>query len=136
MSGANSTEIDPKTNYPVIDILPEQKQILKDGKYGATMRLGGQTVKVKEGTIAYKLYGKGEVVERFRHRYEVNPKYVEQLEQEGMVFSGTTPDKKIMQIIEIPSHKFFLATQFHPEFTSRFMSPNPLFAGFIKAAAG
>ncbi|MFH1105722.1 MAG: CTP synthase, partial [Candidatus Aenigmatarchaeota archaeon] len=121
MSDANSTEIDPKTNYPVIDILPEQKQILKDGKYGATMRLGGQTVKVKEGTMAYRLYGKSEVVERFRHRYEVNPQYVEQLEQEGLVFSGTTPDKKIMQIIEIPSHKFFLATQFHPEFTSRFM---------------
>ncbi len=136
MPGANSTEMNPDTKFPVIDILPEQKQILKDGRYGATMRLGGQTVKIREGTLAHRLYGKTQVVERFRHRYEVNPQYVEQLARNGLVFSGTTPDNRIMQIVEIPSHKFFLATQFHPEFTSRFMSPNPLFTGFIKAASG
>ncbi len=135
MPGANSTEMNPDTKFPVIDILPEQKQILKDGKYGATMRLGGQTVRIREGTLAHRLYGKSQVVERFRHRYEVNPQYVEQLAQNGLVFSGTTPDNRIMQIVEIPSHKFFLATQFHPEFTSRFTNPNPLFMGFIKAVA-
>jgi len=79
------------------------------------------------------LYGKQKVVERFRHRYEINPKYVKILERKGLVFSGFTPDKKIMQIGELPTHKFFLGTQFHPEFTSRFLRPNPLFDGFIKA---
>ena len=130
---ANSTEIDQKTPYPVVDLLPWQKKLLKESKYGATMRLGGQTIKIKKSTLAHRLYGKQKVVERFRHRYEINPKYVKILERKGLVFSGFTPDKKIMQIGELPTHKFFLGTQFHPEFTSRFLRPNPLFDGFIKA---
>ncbi|OYT50127.1 hypothetical protein B6U79_00330 [Candidatus Bathyarchaeota archaeon ex4484_231] len=130
---ANSAEIMPDTPYPVIDLLPEQKEVLKKSKYGATMRLGGQVVKIKRGTLAYQLYGKDEVVERFRHRYEINPEYVETLEKNGFVFSGMTPDNRIMQIGELPEHPFFIGSQFHPEFTSRVLKPNPLFNGFIQA---
>ena len=97
------------------------------------MRLGGQTVNIKNGTLANKLYGVDRVVERFRHRYEISPQYVEALEKNGFVMSGSTPDGRIKQIGELPKLKFFLGTQFHPEFTSRLTSPNPLFAGFIRA---
>jgi CTP synthase len=133
LKNAHSTEIDPNTPYPVIDFLPWQKKLIEEKKYGATMRLGGQTVKIKPNTLAHKLYGKIEVIERFRHRYEISPDYVEILEKNGFVFSGSTLDGKIKQIGEIPNHKFFLGTQFHPEFTSRPLKPNPLFDGFIKA---
>jgi len=132
LKGANSTEMNPKTPYPVIDFLPGQKNYIKKSDYGATMRLGGQTVKIKLGTFAHKLYGKNFTVERFRHRYEINPKYVKLFEEKGFVFSGMTPDKKIMQIGELPKLKFFIGSQFHPEFTSRSLNPNPLFRGFIK----
>jgi len=133
LKGANSAEIEPDTPYPVIDLLPEQKAVLSKSKYGATMRLGGQVVKIKPGTLAYKLYGRKEVIERFRHRYEINPEYVGILEKNGFVFSGMTTDKRIMQIGELPKHIFFIGSQFHPEFTSRIMKPNPLFNGFIQA---
>ena len=133
MKGANSTEMNPKTPYPVIDFLPGQKDYIKKSEYGATMRLGGQTVKIKPGTLAHKLYGKNSAIERFRHRYEINPKYVKLLEEKGFVFSGMTPDKKIMQIGELPRLKYFIGSQFHPEFTSRSLNPNPLFRGFIEA---
>ncbi|MCD6539061.1 CTP synthase [Candidatus Bathyarchaeota archaeon] len=134
LKNAHSTEFDPNTPHPVIDLLPEQKEILKRSRYGATMRLGGQTVKIKPGTLAYSLYGRTEVVERFRHRYEINPRYVGILESKGFVFSGMTPDNRIMQIGEIPEHSFFIGSQFHPEFTSRVLKPNPLFDGFIRAS--
>jgi CTP synthase len=133
LKGADTAEIVPDTPYPVIDLLPEQKEILKKSKYGATMRLGGQTVKIRRGTLAYKLYNCEEVVERFRHRYEINSDYVKILEKNGFVFSGMTPDSRIMQIGELPKHPFFIGSQFHPEFTSRVLKPNPLFNGFIKA---
>jgi len=133
LKGANTAEIVPDTPYPVIDLLPEQKEILKKSKYGATMRLGGQTVKIKPGTLAYRLYNREEAVERFRHRYEINPEYVGTLEKNGFVFSGMTPDNRIMQIGELPQHPFFIGSQFHPEFTSRVLKPNPLFNGFIQA---
>lgn len=134
LKDANSTEIDPKTKHPVIDLLPSQKRILKESKYGATMRLGRQAVKIKKGTLAYRLYGKEEVIERFRHRYEVNPKYIKILERNGLVFSGrSSKEENIMQIAELPTHRFFIASQFHPEFTSRPLRPNPLFNGFIQA---
>ncbi len=133
LKDAHSTEIDPDAPHPVIDILPGQKEILETSKYGASMRLGGQVVKIKPGTLAYKLYGKEEVTERFRHRYEINPKYVETLEKKGFVFSGMTADQKIMQIGEVSNHAFFIGSQFHPEFTSRPLRPNPLFSGFIRA---
>ena len=133
LEGANSTEIDPDTPHPVIDLLPEQKKILKKSRYGATMRLGGQIIKIKPSTLAHRLYGRTEIIERFRHRYEINPEYVGLLEDHGFVFSGMTPDGRIMQIGEIPDHPFFIGSQFHPEFTSRVLRPNPLFNGFIKA---
>jgi len=133
LEGANTAENVPDTPYPVIDLLPEQKEILKKSNYGATMRLGGQTVKIEPDTLAYRLYGREEVLERFRHRYEINPEYVETLQKHGFVFSGMTPDGRIMQIGELPKHPFFIGSQFHPEFTSRVLRPNSLFNGFIKS---
>jgi len=133
LEGANSTEIDPNTPHPVIDLLPEQKEILKKSKYGATMRLGAQRVKIKPSTLAHRLYRQEEATERFRHRYEINPAYVERLEKNGFVFSGMTADNRIMQIGELANHPFFIGSQFHPEFTSRPLRPNPLFGGFVRA---
>jgi len=134
MRGANSTEIDKNTNYPVVDILEEQIEILKDKKYGGTMRLGAHNVLIKRGTLVNKIYGKEEIKERFRHRFEINPKYVSLLEENGLIFSGNDPSGKIMQFLELPKHKFFVATQSHPCFKSRFNEPSPLFLGLIKAA--
>lgn len=133
LKGANSTEINSKTPHPVVDFLPWQKKLIKKSEYGATMRLGGQTVKIKPNTLAHKLYKKTSAVERFRHRYEINPEYVEILKKNGFVFSGMTPDGKIMQIGELSNHPFFISSQFHPEFTSRPLKPNPLFNGLIKS---
>lgn len=133
---ANSTEIDPKTPYPVIDILPEQKKNLKEKKYGATMRLGAYPAVLKKDTLAFRAYGKSSIAERHRHRYEVNPDYIGQLEEKGMIFSGFSPDRRLMEIMELPqsAHPFFVATQFHPEFKSRPLNPHPLFKEFIRAA--
>ncbi len=131
--GANSAEFVPDTHHPVIDLLPEQKEILRESGYGATMRLGGQVVEIKRDTLAHRLYGREEVVERFRHRYEINPEYVGILESNGFAFSGMTADNRIMQIGELPTHRFFIGSQFHPEFTSRILRPNPLFNGFIQS---
>jgi len=134
LEDAHTTEVNPNTKNPVIDLLPWQKELLKEGKYGATMRLGAHIVKIRKNTLAYQLYKKEEIKERFRHRYEVNPKYVELLEKNGFVFSGFSKENEnIMQIGELSNHKFFIGTQFHPEFTSRVLSPNPIFNGFIKA---
>ncbi len=127
---ANSTEIDGNTPHPVIDLLPGQKNVYKKG---GTMRLGGQDVIIKKGTQANKLYGSLKTRERFRHRYEFNPGYKERLEKGGLIFSGHDSSGDIMQILELPGHPFFMASQFHPEFTSRVLKPNPLFSGFLKA---
>lgn len=127
---ANSTEFDKNTQYPVVDLLPEQRDI---ETLGATMRLGGKDVEIIPNTLAYKLYGKSPVQERFRHRFECNPSYIEILEKHGMIFSGKAPNSRIMQILELPHHRFFLATQFHAEFTSKPLSPSPIFKGFIEA---
>jgi len=130
LKDANSTEVNPNTPHPVIDILPEQKRI---DKKGATMRLGAHPAILKDGSLVKKLYGKGEIHERHRHRYEVNPDYIEILEKNGLVFSGVSPNRRLMEFLEIPDHKFFVATQAHPEFTSRPLKPNPLFLGFVKS---
>jgi CTP synthase len=133
LKNAHTTEVNPNTPHPVIDLLPWQKELLKENKYGATMRLGGQIVRIKKGTLAYRLYQKEEVIERFRHRYEVNPNYIEILEKNGFIFSGfSKKEENIMQIGELSNHKFFIGTQFHPEFTSRALKPNPIFYGFVK----
>lgn len=138
LADAHTTEINKKTPHPVIDILPEQIEKLKHNNYGGTMRLGGYIAELKKGTIAREAYGVAEVTERHRHRYEVNPVYIEQLQKARLVFSGTSPDGTLMEIAELPKdiHPFMLGTQFHPEFTARPLAPQPLFTAFIKAALG
>ncbi len=135
---ANTTEIDKKTPHPVIDIMPEQKKNLEDSNFGATMRLGSYEAVLKKGSLAQRAYGKERIDERHRHRWEVNPQYIKDIEKAGLVFSGKSPNKKLMEIIELPSekHPFFLATQFHPEFKSAPLKAHPLFVEFIKAAKG
>ncbi len=136
LSGANTTEVNPKTEYPVIDILLEQKEKLARKDYGGSMRLGAYLAMLKKGTLARDAYKMPKVLERHRHRYEVNPDYITQLQDGGLVFSGTSPDGTLMEIAELPrdKHPFFLGTQFHPEFLARPLSPHPLFTAFIKAA--
>ncbi len=131
LDGANSSEFDPATPYPVIDLLPEQKEI---EDMGGTMRLGSDPVKVVEGTRAYAAYGETVVYERHRHRYEVNNTIRPQLVAKGLVISGTSPDEKLVEIIELADHPWFCASQFHPEFKSRPDRPQPLFRDFVGAA--
>ena len=136
MQGANTAEIDPAAPYTVIDFMPEQKEKIAKGQYGGSMRLGAYPCALADGTVAQQAYGGAEIKERHRHRYEVNPDYVKKLEDAGLVFSGTSPDRTLMEIAELPAtgHPFFLGTQFHPEFLSRPLLPHPLFMAFIKAA--
>ncbi|MCL5004518.1 MAG: CTP synthase [Patescibacteria group bacterium] len=136
LKGAHTTEVNPETPYPVIDILPEQKKHLADKNYGATMRLGAYPAAIKKGTIAYSAYKEPLISERHRHRYEVNPEYIEKLEKKGLVFSGFSPNRRLMEIIELPKekHPFFVASQFHPELKSRPFKPHPLFREFINTA--
>jgi CTP synthase len=134
MTGANSTEFDPQCAIPVIDILPEQKKI--EG-LGGNMRLGGKDVEVKPGTMAARLFNNASRIRlRFRHRYEVDPQFIELLERHGLVFSGKHPAQPIMQIVELPQdvHPFFMGTQAHPELTSRPLRPQPMFMGFVQAS--
>ncbi|EMR73951.1 CTP synthase [Thermoplasmatales archaeon SCGC AB-539-N05] len=134
LSNANSREIDKKAKHLVIDFIPEQVNIIRDSRYGATMRLGAYPAVLGKGTQVQKLYGKNKVYERHRHRYEVNPDYVKILEKKGLVFSGRSPDGVLMEFMELPGHSYFVATQAHPEFKSRPMKPAPLFDGLIKAS--
>ncbi len=129
---ADSTEINPDCDTPVISILPEQKKI--EG-LGGNMRLGGQDVQISPGTLAVRLFGATSIRQRFRHRYEVDPDYVRTLRQAGLVFSGRHPEQPIMQILELSQdvHPYFIASQFHPEFTSRPLRPNPLYEGLVAA---
>lgn len=133
---AHTVEIDPKTKNPVINIMQSQKSIIASNKYGGTMRLGEYKASLKPGTIAQKAYGGSFTLERHRHRYEVNNVYVKYLENKGLVFSGINKENHLMEIAELPKkvHPFFLATQFHPEFLARPLSPHPLFSEFIRAA--
>jgi len=134
MKGAHSTEVDKKTPYPVIDFIPDQVKIVQESRYGATMRLGAYPAVLKKGSVVYKLYNESKIYERHRHRYEVNPEYVKELEKCGLVFSGRSPDGVLMEFMELPNHPYFVATQAHPEFKSRPMKPSPLFDGLIKTA--
>jgi CTP synthase len=134
IADANSSEFDPKCKNPVIDILPEQKKI--EG-LGGNMRLGGKHVDLKAGSLASKLYDNATRIRlRFRHRYEVDPKYISSLEEHGMIFSGKHPTQPIMQVLELPQnvHPYFVGTQAHPELTSRPLRPAPFFMGLIRAA--
>jgi CTP synthase len=131
MDGANSSEFDPETPFPVIDLLPEQKEV---ADMGGTMRLGADPVRLHEGTRARELYGEAVVYERHRHRYEVNNHLRKRLESAGLIVSGTTPDERLVEIIELADHPFFVASQFHPEFKSRPERPAPLFREFVGAS--
>ena len=131
MPKANSSEFDPATDFPVVDLLPEQKEV---ADMGGTMRLGADPVKLHEGTKAREIYGEAVIYERHRHRYEVNNFLRRRLESAGLVVSGTTPDERLVEIIELADHPFFVASQFHPEFKSRPERPAPLFREFVGAA--
>jgi CTP synthase len=154
---ANTTEADPKTKYPVIHVMPDQQKYLALHQYGGTIRLGAWPCIVKGGTLlekAYKAYGKVSgaawfiprnaesrilddkhmvIYERHRHRYEFNNKYKKDFEDKGFVISGTSPDGKLVEAIELKNHKFFVGTQFHPEYISRPLTPHPIFISFLKA---
>ena len=137
LKGANTVEIDPETEHPIVAVMESQKDVIAKGEYGGTMRLGTYPAKLVEGSIAAEAYGAETVDERHRHRYEINPEYVKPLTDAGLVFSGTSPDGVLMEIAELPKkeHPFFLGTQFHPELKARPLSPHPLFTAFLKAAS-
>jgi CTP synthase len=144
LEGAHTTEVDAHTAHPIIDILPLQKEILHNHRYGGTMRLGAYGAQIASGSVVHRLYQQwgtlehaNMVFERHRHRYEVNPLYVEQLASHGLFFSGFAMREdgtRLVEFLELPNHPFFVATQAHPEFSSRFEHANPLFAGFMHAA--
>ncbi|HTK33362.1 MAG TPA: CTP synthase [Candidatus Paceibacterota bacterium] len=136
LAGAHTAEIDPKAKHVIIDIMPDQKKKIAEGDYGGSMRLGRYPAKLMKGSVAHEAYGTDKIEERHRHRYEVNPEYIQQIEDAGLVFSGKSPDGTLMEIAELPRsvHPFFLGTQFHPEFLARPLAPHPLFTEFMKAA--
>jgi CTP synthase len=141
MKNANSTEFDAKTPYPVIALVNEwmttegQKETRKSGDdLGGTMRLGGQPCRLKPDSLAHRLYGKDTIIERHRHRYEVNNVLLDQLEAAGLLVSGRSIDNRLVEMIELPKHPWFVGCQFHPEFTSTPREGHPLFTGFVKAA--
>ncbi len=137
LTSANTVEIDPETTHPIVDVMPEQKALIAEGNYGGTMRLGVYPAKLFDGSIAAKAYGATEIEERHRHRYEINPDYVERIAKAGLLFSGVSPDGVLMEIAELPTkvHPFYLGTQFHPELKARPLAPHPLFTAFMRAAA-
>ena len=128
---AHSSELYPKTKYPVVTLLPEQNNV-KD--MGGTMRLGNYPVIIDKNSFVYDIYKQTKIVERHRHRYEINPDYIHDIEERGLVFPGRSPDKIRMEIAHLTSHPFFVASQFHPEFRSRPLRPAPLYHNFVKAA--
>ena len=131
LKDSNSEEFDVNTNNPVIHIMDDQKNIHKKG---GTMRLGSYPCVLKEESKAYQLYGVKEIAERHRHRYEYNNNYKNRMEEAGLMCSGTSPDGRLVEIVELKDHPFFVASQFHPEFKSRPNRPSPLFKGLIAAA--
>lgn len=135
LEDAHSTEVDNKTTHPVIHIMPDQQKKLLAKDYGGTMRLGAWDCKLKAGSLVRKLYGKSKISERHRHRYEFNNDFLKPFLSNGMQIAGTSPDGKLVEIIELKNHPFFVGTQFHPELKSRPLNPHPLFIGFINAAA-
>src|SRR5690606_5422194 len=131
LEGASSSEIDPAAAHPVVDLMPDQRGVTDKG---ATMRLGTYGCVLVEGTRARAAYGAGEIQERHRHRWEVNNNYRDALTRHGLVLSGLSPDGRLVEMIELPSHPYFVACQFHPEFKSRPLDPHPLFVAFVRAA--
>lgn len=136
LKNVSTAELDRDAEHLVIDIMPEQREKIEKSDMGGTMRLGECPALLQKGSIAAKAYGKQEISERHRHRYEVNPEYVEQLAENGIIFSGRSPSNNLMEIMELSSkdHPFFVGVQFHPEFHARPLDPHPLFSAFVKAA--
>ena len=132
MENGNSTEIDPDTKYPIIDLLPEQKNV---SDMGGSLRLGTNEIKIKYDSLAFKIYNSNLISRRHRHRFELNKEYLDSFEKNGMIFSGESDGGKRMEILEIPDHKFFLGVQFHPEFSSRPGFPESTFEAFVSASA-
>ncbi len=130
LEGAHSTEMNRKTRYPVIDLMEEQKSIIDKG---GTMRLGGYKCIISRDSKVYKAYGRTEIIERHRHRYEFNNLFQDDFVKNGMVPVGINPDSNLVEIVEIPSHKWFVGVQFHPEYSSTVIDPHPLFVNFIRA---
>ena len=128
---ANSTEFAPDTLHPVIDLMPEQREV---EDLGGTMRLGAYPCKVKEGRLAYRLFGKAEISERHRHRFEFNNDFRQAMADAGLTLSGISPDNRIVEMVEVEGHPVYIGTQAHPEFKSRPNKAHPLFAGLVKAA--
>ncbi len=131
LKAANSTEFDRGTAHPVIDLMPDQRNVTDKG---GTMRLGAYPCVIRPGSVAHRAYGSTDISERHRHRYEFANAYREQFEASGLVFSGTSPDKRLVEMVELPDHPYFVACQFHPEFKSRAMAPHPLFTSFVLAS--
>ena len=131
LTGAHSSELDPNTPYPIINLLPDQEDVVE---MGGTLRLGRYPCTLAEGSVAHKEYGEINITERHRHRYEFNNFYRERLTDKGLVLSGVSPDGRLVEIVELPEHPWFVAGQFHPEFKSRPEKAHPLFAGFIRAS--
>ncbi len=131
LTGAHSSELDPNTPYPIINLLPDQEDVVE---MGGTLRLGSYPCTLAEGSVAHKEYGEINITERHRHRYEFNNFYRERLTDKGLVLSGVSPDGRLVEIVELPEHPWFVAGQFHPEFKSRPEKAHPLFAGFIRAS--
>jgi CTP synthase len=134
LEGANTTEVNPATQHPVIHIMPDQEEIVRKKIFGGSMRLGSYRCALSPRTVSRKAYGKQEISERHRHRYEFNNAYKETLEKAGLIIGGTSPDGLLVEIVELKNHPFFVGVQFHPEFKSRPLRPHPLFKAFIKAA--
>ncbi len=136
LHGANTEEIDKKAPHLVIHTMPGQEKLIEQNKYGGSMRLGAYDCRLAAGTVSRKAYGRQDVSERHRHRYEFNNAYREQLRNAGLIIAGTSPDGNLVEIVELKDHPFFVGTQFHPEFKSRPLAPHPLFMAFLKAAIG
>jgi CTP synthase len=136
LKNASTEEIDPKADHLVIGVMPDQKEKIARGEMGGSMRLGEYATALKKGSIVSRAYGARTITERHRHRYEVNPEYIERLTEKGLVFSGTSPDGTLMETMELPEtvHPFFVGVQYHPEFHARPLSPHPLFTAFVKAS--
>jgi CTP synthase len=130
LKDANSTEMNPKTKNPVIDLMEAQKTITDKG---GTMRLGAWKCDIKEDTLAYQIYGKTQIEERHRHRYEYNNNYKEALEKAGLISSGINPDTGLVEIVELKNHPFFIGVQYHPEYKSTVANPHPIFVSFVAA---
>ncbi len=134
LKNANSTEFDPETKYPVIDVMDEQKSLIKEKQYGGTMRLGAFKCRIKPNTISLKAYGSANISERHRHRYELNNAFRDKLEKGGLIMAGINLKRDLVEIVENSKHPFFVASQFHPEFKSRLLKPHPLFREFMRAS--